>query len=80
MASACEGYNHGMGDLVTGTFADDGGISHAVDEDNPDASLCGKPDPGIGDPSVAWELAPVPKCQRCQAVQGEPFQGLWAET
>jgi hypothetical protein len=55
-----------MGDLVTGWFEDDGAISHAVDADDPEASLCDKPGPTLYEPIVAWQLAPAPRCQRCE--------------
>lgn len=57
-----------MAELVTGTFTDDGGISHAVDMERPVASLCGKFDPDISDPPLPWPQAPIPRCQRCEAL------------
>jgi hypothetical protein len=52
---------------VRGWFGDDGGLSHAVDPNRLNITLCGKPEPftrpDIDDP---WITAPTPRCQRCQ--------------
>ena len=56
-----------MADLVRGWFDSDGGISHAVDPDNPGESLCRMTGPHTRkDSDDRWANAPIPRCQRCE--------------
>jgi hypothetical protein len=54
-----------MTGLVRGWFAD--GISHAVDPDQHEVTLCGLPNPATRDDvDDPWVAAPAPRCQRCE--------------
>ncbi len=53
-----------VADLARGWFAD--AISHAVDPDDPDVTLCGLRGPFTrNDDDDPWVRAPAPQCQRC---------------